>query len=158
MRTKLENLVIQWNDDKDLYLNFHYVGSYLYQPTEAKSSYERLKYHLDKYCKLSKKGITEYDMYEDKILGIPIFLTFPIGTVKKLADTIIPSESKIMTEMSEKVSKAAELTDSEFLDFLDELVDTAKNIRIDDISQIPLNLQEFPEYLAIRAEKLGWFR
>lgn len=157
MRSKLENLLINWVDDTYLYLNFNYMGDSIDKPGDSHCDYERLAYHLQKYCKLSKKGKAPEDMYADKNVVVPILLTFPKGTLKNLSACAIPEEDKTMKELNDRISKIAELTDDEFRSLLYDISHFANNRgRIKD-EQIPENLRGIPDSLLIRAEKLGWW-
>ena len=157
MRSKLENLLINWVDDTYLYPNFNYMGDLIDKPGENLCDYERLEYHLQKYCDLSKRGRVSHDIYADRNETIPILLTFPKGTLKNLSTCAIPEEDKTMKELNDRISKMAELTDDEFRMLLLDISRFATNRGNIKEEQVPENLRGIPDSLLIRAEKLGWW-
>ena len=164
MKTRLEVLTIQWLDNDELSLNFKYDGDLPFVSSDMgkasnKEVCRRLNYHLSKYRSLVDKDIAKYDKYKDKWAGSLIMLCFRLGSVRNLADTIIPSEYEEAVALSDRIDRIGELTDAEFQTLVDDLIDFSYKCGHagDKTEQFPKNLRELPDAFITRSQKLGVF-
>ena len=157
MKTRYEALKVQGFNISSFPNIFTYYGDIKYKPEETNNNKERLHYHLSKYATLFKENPSWYNKYTDTYKGATLFLTFKIGTVNNLVNTAIPSELEEAWEFNDRIDKIAELTDSEFVELLNDLSDYAHSTGSMQDDQLPPNLKEIPDSLITRAQKLGWF-